>query len=99
MKRGVSGVPLLSAAADEFRQPRSCLSRPLDSAGKRKSRSPVSVAGIGREESRESPRPAGSSVLIAVGSFCHADPAACQNSREFPQIASYFRHVSLLGPR
>jgi len=73
-----------TVALDEFRSPRLRLPGALDSAGKRKNRSPVSLA----RESREFPRPAGSSALIAVGGFCHVNAATCQNCRELPQIAS-----------
>ena len=67
------------------------VSGPLDSAGNRKNRSPVSLA-----RNRGSLlAPPGVSVLIAVGDFCHANAATCQNSRELPQIASNFRHVGL----
>jgi hypothetical protein len=48
-----------------------------------------------REESRGSRRPAGSSDLDSRRRFWHANAATCQNSREFPQIASDFRHAGL----
>jgi hypothetical protein len=41
-------------------------------------------------------------VLLELESrlrFCHADPVACQNSREFPQIATMFRHAGLPATR
>ena len=37
------------------------------------------------------------SGLDSPPEFCHADAATCQNSREVPQIADEFRHVSLPG--
>jgi hypothetical protein len=46
-------------------------------------------------EYRASAYPADLSSLESRPSFCHADPAACQNSREFPQIASDFRRAGL----
>jgi hypothetical protein len=92
----VSGVPpgrlLWTSSAS-----RAHVSGPLDSAGNRKNRSPVSLA-----RNRGSLlAPPGLPVLIAVGDFCHANAATCQNSRELPQIASNFRHVGLplIAPR
>jgi hypothetical protein len=57
---------------------------PLDSAGKRKSRSPVSLAGYRAGLLA----PPGSSGLDSRRTFWHANAATCQNSRELPQNAS-----------
>jgi Sigma-70 region 2 len=79
-------IPQAIERGEEISSPRPTSSWPLDSAGKRKTRSPLSVA-----RNRGSLlRRAGLSGLDSRPRFCHADATTCQNSRKLTQIAHDF---------